>query len=79
MHTRPSPAHFDLAHITWCLYCADLLIKMATEALKASASPEKQAAFTDCVRDALAGPSSGAGGGVAVALQGLQGFISGNG
>mmetsp|Transcript_7891 Transcript_7891/g.23248 ORF Transcript_7891/g.23248 Transcript_7891/m.23248 type:complete len:2373 (+) Transcript_7891:472-7590(+) len=60
-------------------YAMDLLIKMATEALKASASPEKQAAFTDCVRDALAGPSSGAGGGVAVALQGLQGFISGNG
>lgn len=52
---------------------------MATEALNGTANPEKQAAWTDCVRDALASPSGGAGGGVAVALQGLQGFINGNG
>lgn len=40
-------------------------------------SPERQAAFTDCVGDALRNSSSV--GATAVALQALQGFIDGNG
>lgn len=39
--------------------------------------PERQAAFTDCVQDALRNSSSI--GTTAVALQALQGFIDGNG
>lgn len=68
----------DLNRVSELLLYAGLLLDTAIGAVQGAVSPEKQAAFADCMRDALTSSANGSSG-AAVALQGLQGFITGNG
>ncbi len=68
----------DWKEFSELLSYAGLLLDTAIGAVQGAVSPEKQAAFADCMRDALTNNANG-GSGAAVALQGLQGFITGNG